>query len=328
MYRDNDIDKLKLNIDNIVNESLLIYKTNYEPTLDESKQIYDIILNYIKINKKIIYGGYAQNNLITLKNKYDGFYNDLSLPDIEFYSNDPLTDLIDLCDILHNKKFKYVQGQEGIHCGTYKIFVNFINYCDITYISKNIYDNIKYIENNDKIHLAHPYFMYVDTFRVFTDSMTSYWRLEKTFSRFIKLFSYYPIITKIPSIKFTTLSLPKNLRIIRKKIIQNSKYIIIGTYAYNYYISKIDKNNIIKVNFYEIITNNFNIEVNKIYKKLKKIFKDKLSTKEYYPYYEFFDYRIDFLYDNKILLRVYNNNNKCIVYNLSEKKKNILEQYN
>ena len=31
MYRYDDIEKIKLNLDNIVEESIKIYKTNYEP---------------------------------------------------------------------------------------------------------------------------------------------------------------------------------------------------------------------------------------------------------------------------------------------------------
>ena len=34
-------------------------------------------------------------------------------------------------DYLKSKNFKYVQGSTGLHEGTYKIFVNFINYSDM-----------------------------------------------------------------------------------------------------------------------------------------------------------------------------------------------------
>jgi len=321
MYRYDDIEKIKLNIDNIVEEAITIYKTNYEPTLDESKNVYNELLNFINKKKRIIYGGYAQNSLILMKNKNDGFYKEIDTPDIEFYSYEPLIDLIELCDYLKNKNFKYVQGQEGIHTGTYKIFVNFVNYCDISYMPKNIYDNLKYIETSNKLRLADPNFMLIDTYRVFTDPMTSYWRLDKTFKRYLKLYKYYSLISNNIEIRFEILTPENILSVIRKKIIQDSNYIVVGSYAYNYYVKKINNKFIIKINFYELITSNLNKEANIIYNKLKSIFGNKITVKEYYPFFEFFDYRVEFLYENRVILRVYNNNNRCVVYNKSEKKK-------
>jgi len=45
----------------------------------------------------------------------------------------------------------------------------------------------------DGIKCAHPHFMMVDTYRILTDPMTSYWRLDKSIKRFQKLIKYYPI---------------------------------------------------------------------------------------------------------------------------------------
>jgi hypothetical protein len=56
MYRDEDIHKIKLNIDNITEKAMTIYKTNYEPTLTESKEVYKELLNFIREQKRIIYG--------------------------------------------------------------------------------------------------------------------------------------------------------------------------------------------------------------------------------------------------------------------------------
>ena len=38
---------------------------------------------------------------------------------------------VELTEELHSKGFKHVEGKEGVHPETYKIFVNFINYCDM-----------------------------------------------------------------------------------------------------------------------------------------------------------------------------------------------------
>ena len=322
MYRDEDINIIKLNIDTIMEEAMNTYKTSNEPTYEESNKIYKVILNFIKDKKRIIYGGYAQNKLIIEKNDDDGFYKKIDTPDIEFYSHSPLQDLVELCDLLYSYKFNYIQGSEGLHEGTYKIFVNFENYCDISYISKNIYDNCPYITTKDNLRIADPMFMLIDIYRVFTDPMTSYWRLDKSFKRQLKLYKYYPIESyqKNDIIKFTNRTPEYILNKIRKLIIHDSDYIVVGTYAYNYYVKKININPI-DINFYEIITTNINEEANKLYKKLNKIFKNKITVKEYFPFLEYFDYKVDFLYEDKIILRVYNNNNRCIVYNESTSKK-------
>jgi hypothetical protein len=322
MHREEDIEVIKNNIDNIAEKAIFTYKSNNEPTYEESEKVYKVILDYIKSKKRIIYGGFAQNKLITEKNQDDGFYKDVDTPDIEFYSFEPLKDLIELCDLLYSKKFKFVQGSEGLHEGTYKIFVNFENYCDISYIPKNIYDNCPYITTSDQLKLADPTFMLIDVYRVFTDPMTSYWRLEKSFKRYLRLYKYYPTekYQKTSIIKFTSETSEDILNKIRKLIIHNSNYIVVGTYAYNYYIKKTNLDPV-NINFYEIITSDIKEESLKIYKKLQKIFGKKITVKEYFPFFEYFDYRIEFLYDDKVILRVYNNNNRCVVYNDSVTKK-------
>lgn len=320
MYRNEDIEKIKLNIDTIVENASIIYKNNYEPTLSENKQIYNELINFIINKKRIVYGGYAQNSLIIMKNKIDAFYKEHDTPDVEFYSYEPLVDLIELCDYLKSKNFKFVEGSTGVHDGTYKIFVNFVNYCDITYLPKNIYDNLKYIEYN-KLKLCHPNFLLMDIYRVFTDPMTSYFRLEKSFKRYIRVYKYYPIENTNKEIKFTNLISENILKTIRKEIIHNSNYIVVGSYAYNYYVSKINNKKVVKINYYEIITENIEDEGPKIYNQLNKLFNNKIKVKEYYPFFEFFDKRIEFIYENQVILQVYNNNNRCIVYNMSDKKK-------
>jgi hypothetical protein len=53
---------------------------------------------------------------------------------------------------------------------------------------------------------------------------------------------------------------------------------------------------------------------------MKKIFNN-IKIKEYTPYFEFFGKRMEFYLDNKIIFKVYDNNNRCIVNKYSIKKK-------
>ena len=107
MYSDKNIKKIKDNLDKISSEAEEIFiRNHYEPSLKEIDDIYKIILKFLKKKKKIIYGGYAQNSLILHKNKKDGFYKDTDLADIEFYSYEPVKDLIDLTDLIHELTIK------------------------------------------------------------------------------------------------------------------------------------------------------------------------------------------------------------------------------
>ncbi len=317
MYRFEDIENIKTNMSYIQEAALTKYKTTYEPTLDESREIYKYILEFIKKKKRIIYGGYAINKLIKIKNENDAFYKEFETPDIEFYSYEPILDLIELCDYFKSKNLKYIMGEEGIHETTYKIYVNFVGYCDITYLAKNIYDRcLKY--EHDGIIYAHPSFLFIDTFRVFCDPLTSYWRLDKSFNRYIKLLKYYPIKNQNNNIIIINQNDSNILKFIRKKIIHKSKYIVIGKYAYNYYIKKISEN-LINIDFYELISIDYKNDIINVFNLLKKHYN--VTTKEYVPFYEFYDNKTEFYINNKLILVIYKNNKKCIVYRYSEKKK-------
>ena len=124
--------------------------------------------------------------LILNKNSEDGFYKETDLADIEFYSYEPVKDLVELTDLIHKEGYLNTVGKSGVHQGTYKIFSNFHNYCDISYMPKNIYDRCPTIKI-DNLFYTHPHFMLIDAFRVYTDLLTSNFRLSKTFNRFTKL---------------------------------------------------------------------------------------------------------------------------------------------
>ena len=326
MYRQLDIDTILKNLDNIENNAMTIKLDKYEPTLTEINSVYKEITNFIKTNNRIVYGGYAQNELIRNKNKDDTFYKVTDLADIEFYTPDPIGDLIDLCDILYKKKYKYVEGKEGVHIETYKIFVNFMNYCDISYMPPDIYKNCPTI-TVDELRLCHPQFMLIDAYRVYCDPMSSYFRLSKTFTRFTKLMKYYPFNDNMiyNKIDITTSNKEEHdgfLYYIRKKIFQHSKLIIVGTYCFNNLmkIAKMPETYLLEDSFYQVISTEYNNDINYIYQKLLKYNKD-IKKKSYNPFYQFVDKSTEFYYNDNLILRVYGANDRCTVYRKSEKKK-------
>lgn len=336
MYRIEDIEKIKANLDKIQDDAAHEYKMNNEPNLKEIGDVYSAIKNYIKKNKKIVYGGFALNLLLIDKSPKDAFYKEVNgaffnwpdIADIEFYSPTPIQDMIDLTEDLHSQGFKFVEGAEAAHPETYKIFINFINYCDISYMPTYIYNNLPYIETNG-IRCIHPHFMLVDVYRILTDPMTSYWRLDKPLKRFPKILKYYPLTThhKIEIAKNTNNM--ECMNFIRRKIIKKSNLIVVGFNAYNYYVRKESIDNVIKEEpFIEAISTNFEKDANHIYKHLEHKFKGMITTKEFSPFITFMDKRVEYYYKNTLVLRLYGNNHRCTVYRYSDKKKIHFGTYN
>ncbi len=328
MHRQLDEEIILKNLDRLEEEANLIKLTTYEPTLDEINKVRDEILAFVKDKKRIIYGGYAQNALILFKNKKDAFYKETDLADIEFYSPDPIGDTISLCDRLKAKGFKYVEGKEGVHQETYKIFSNFINYCDITYMPPNIFNTCPTIEVFGS-KMTHPHLMLIDAYRVYTDPMTSYFRLKKTFTRFNTLMKYYPFDDKMLYNKIEPAGNNKQkteeiLKYIRKEIIKTSsiksKLIVIGHYAYNQLIKKAKAPGtyLVDTPYYQVISTDYGNDLNKIMNVLKK--KYNVTTKKYYPFYQYLDKSTEFYINGELVLRVYGSNERCITYRYSEKK--------
>jgi hypothetical protein len=325
-----DMESIEKNIDKIKDAAAQEYKSLYEPTLKETSKVYSAIKNYIKKKNKVTYGGFAQNILLTAKNPEESFYKIIDgafynwpeVADMEFYSPTPLADIIELTEELHGLGFKHVEGKEGIHPETYKIFVNFINYCDISYMPANIYNNIPVIDING-IKCAHPHFMMVDAYRVLTDPMTSYWRLDKSIKRFQKLLKYYPLgqSDQDQNKKIELKSNTDVLKVIRKKIIHKSDLVIVGFYAFDYYVKKVSEDMALNnFPYYEAITKDLEKDSKLILKLLTHKFGNKITTKEFYPFFSFMDKRIEYYYNGSMIFRLFGNNERCTVYNYSDKK--------
>ena len=147
LYTQYDIDVIADNIDMLVKEADKVVKTTYEPTIDEFKSVVKAIKEFIKSKDRIVYGGSALNTLIQHKNPKDGIYDDLKKADYEFYSPEPIKDLKDLCDSLHAKKFKDIQGVQAQHGDSYKVFSNFEDVSDISYVPTYIYNKMPTIKS-------------------------------------------------------------------------------------------------------------------------------------------------------------------------------------
>lgn len=314
----------KENIKKIEDKADRIYNTIYKIPSDKVYiNMKKDLLEFIKSKNRIIYGGYAMNKLIMNKNKEDDFYGK-SRYDIEFYSPEPIKDSIDLAMYFHNKKYDNIMSEEGLHPDTYKLFVEFENICDITYMDPTIYKSVKTI-NIDGYRYINTEFMLIDTYRTFTDPMTSYFRLDKALSRIHLILKHYPFDTNYLNIIYNEYLKRKDnmdiLDYIRHNILQDSKYIVIGHYAVNYFIKKNDNTNMLPFYpYYEIISDNYIKDRDTIYKKLKKKYKD-ISFVKYHKFFQFYGERTEYYYKKQVILKLYSNNDRCNPYIVSSKKK-------
>ena len=80
----------------------------------------------LKKKKRKVYGGYAINMLLKNIDEDLAVYSEVDDlgADVDFYSCDPLQDLIDICNELHDNEAKEIDGKEAGHDDTYSIFIN------------------------------------------------------------------------------------------------------------------------------------------------------------------------------------------------------------
>lgn len=325
LYDLKSIEIIKNNIKNIEDDGKKAKAIKLKPNIDEYNNVIKIILEFIKKEKRIIYGGKCWEALLKNKKPELKFYNKYDMADYEFYSPEPIKDIIELCDILYDKGYKYINGVDAQHDETYTLQVNYILYCDISYMPKYIFNKIPVLNINNLLYPTFN-FILIDILRIFNDPITSYWRLEKNGKRALELFKYLDIQLNDKLFKIDN---DKNiLDYIRKEIIINSKLLVIGYYAYNYYkYITLDEKKELYTPYYDVITNNYNDDKNEIFNKLKKQFPN-IEKKEYYPFYQFTDKKTSIIYNNKVIFNIYGNNNKCIPYKHLENKNIKIASFN
>lgn len=325
IYNSSDIDMF---YDNLVdfNENIKkIKSTLYKPDLDEKKNIQTIILDYIKKKKKKIYGGYALDKLLINK-KYESIYKFYEIPDIDFYSIDPNTDIIELCNIFYELGHK-VSAREAKHPNTYSIFVEYDLYCDITYAPACIFNSIPIIQI-DGFCYVNPSFMIIDYLRIVTDPISSYWRLDKSFERLCLLEKEYPLpkFTKQITINNSEsdIAIKKCIGNIINCLIDLNEIVIVGFYAYLYFlkVSKLfnknknliefSKKNYDDIPFIELISKNFKEDSLKIINLIKENFDIKCT--EYFPFFTFTGNSVEISIDSNLICIIYDYNNRPIPY--------------
>ena len=310
LYRDIDIQAITDKLDSIVDLATDIKDNTLFPTFIEKVKAKKIIMNFIKEKKRVIYGGTAYNELIKNKTSKERIYSEKEevTKDVEFYTPEPIMDMIELCDLLRND-FEYVAGSDAQHEETFSIFVQFENMCDISYMPKHIYNNMPRLTING-FQYTHPSFILVDILRQYNDPLLSYWRLkDKTFSRANMLLKYYPLDLHKGKPDFPP---PSKINGFVFDMIKNIPSLIhLGSIAYNYYINTKEKH----INTDQplvCMSTNLKEDSNNIYKLITK--KYKIRVEEYWPFFQFWDRRVVYYYDNYPVLTLVGHNRICLPY--------------
>ena len=328
LYHKGDIELLSENWDKIKATVEEQRQKVLEPTLDEMREVHNIILDFVKSTKRKIYGGFALNELIKAKNKKDAIYTDTKIADIDFYSPEPIVDLMKLCNLLHKKGYKYVSGREAMHQESYSLSVNQFTYCDLSYVPRNVYNKLPFKEING-MTIVHPHFMFIDYIKMMTDPLISFWRFDdnlKSYRRFYLLQQHYPFTDAKREIKIkqNDVTIKSALDTVFSFLINNESIILIGLYAYNYYIyeSKIIENNKNKISlthipYFEFISVNYREDCLKLIDNLKSnvsLPQDKLEYFEFYPFFDLTGHSTEVYIGDAIIARVINNNKKCLPF--------------
>ena len=158
----------------------------------ETIKIVNVVENFLRRKKLVAYGGTAINSILP---KEDQFYNmEYELPDYDFFTPNALDDAKELCDIYVKEGFVEVEAKNGVHEGTYKVYVNFMPVADVTYLHKDIFNAIKKEAIRVAgIYYAPPNFLRMSMYLELSRPAGEISRWEKVLKRLTLLNKNYPL---------------------------------------------------------------------------------------------------------------------------------------
>jgi hypothetical protein len=280
-----------------------------EPTIFEQRDVMNSIKEFLKIKKRKIYGGTAVNELIKQVNPTEAIYDDYSFGDIDFYSPQPRADVVELCNYLFAmKKYKHINANEAQHDGTYRIYVNWQLYCNITYVPKNIYLGIKATIING-LQYVDPHFIWIDQLRIYCNPLLTTRLLEKTFKREYLLLKNYPL--EYFENNFQSQIYPVEnanyIHKIKQEFLPNCDAIMINGFdAYNFYVKYAKENMESPLPFLDLIADNYSETVIKLYAYVRSIVINPglMGIIEYSPFFQFTGHSVMIKYNEQPLVLI------------------------
>jgi hypothetical protein len=178
--------------DHIENVSLEVEKLKY---LKENKNysrninlLEKVVIEFIKENKRKIYGGYAFWKFMELYKEKSVLATKKFIIDIDFYSTDPIKDCIKLANKIYDVQventriFTVVYVENAAHPESYKIKVNNDAVVDITYMPTAVFEAVPVV-TIDSLLICDIDFLLIDMYRIYSNLLFSSDRLKKTMDR-------------------------------------------------------------------------------------------------------------------------------------------------
>ena len=134
-----DIQAQKSKIDDILDASKQMQEElDFKEELHE-RAIQNTILDFIRKNDRILYGGFAMHLLVIKHSHGKQKIYDKGLQDVEAYSPTPFEDLVSLANLLSAKNYPNIQVKEAAHPMTYSIYVNYQQFADFSFMPKSVF---------------------------------------------------------------------------------------------------------------------------------------------------------------------------------------------
>lgn len=167
---------------------------DYQAHLEHNKEglkMMKIVEQFLRDRKRLLYGGFAINALLPKK---DQFYDPAKeLPDYDFLTPDPYTDVAELIQRFTAAGYTEVEPTIGIHEGTYKVFVNFQGVADITFCDTTVYSILqKEAVTKDGLTLCPPNYLRMNMFVELSRPAGDVSRWVKVYKRFLLLDKAWP----------------------------------------------------------------------------------------------------------------------------------------
>jgi len=110
------------------------YESAHDPQVSKS---IEVVENFLRKRHRLCYGGQAIN--AHLPKAYQFYDPEYSVPDYDFFTPSQKSDLLLLVKDLRAAGFVEIYVREGMHEGTFKIYVDYVPVADMTAIDPSLY---------------------------------------------------------------------------------------------------------------------------------------------------------------------------------------------
>jgi hypothetical protein len=110
------------------------YESAHDPQVSKS---IEVVENFLRKRHRLCYGGQAIN--AHLPKAYQFYDPEYSIPDYDFFTPSQKSDLLLLVKDLRAAGFVEIYVREGMHEGTFKIYVDYVPVADMTAIDPSLY---------------------------------------------------------------------------------------------------------------------------------------------------------------------------------------------